>query len=86
MSSALQIQMVPDTGFSIKDLDTLIHALETRVKAREIMHIKEAAEYLGLSESRLYRIPKQVIPYHEIPGIRGRFYIREEIKNKIKTY
>jgi hypothetical protein len=84
--SALQVQFNPETGYSIKDLDTLIVALETRVKAREVMHRKDAAEFLGISPRQLdYWTAEKVIPHHVLPSTTVKLYLRSELLQKIKA-
>ena len=79
------IQMQPEGMFSIKDLDKFLFELERRWRSKDILHHDEAAEYLGISSSKLYRIPKSVLPYHEVEGLKGRLYLKSELIDKIKN-
>ena len=80
--SAPSIQMSPDyNGFTIQELDILLMALETRLKAKECMSPKEAAKYCGISVSSLY---KSSLPFHRIPGLGGRVYLRSELVETIR--
>lgn len=78
------IQMQPEGMFSVKDLDTFLFELERRWKVKEVMHVKECADYLGISVSKLYRLPKSVLPYHQLEGLEGRLYLRSEVIEYIK--
>lgn len=82
--STPQIQLVPEGQFSNKDLDAFLFELERRWKSKEILHVQEAADYLGISKSKLYRMPKEVFPYHEVEGMAGRLYLKSELLNAIK--
>lgn len=82
MNTALQIQMSPPTPFTIQELDTLIMALEGRVKAREIMHRKDLAEYLGCSERT---VDRSTLPHHYIPGTNVKVWLRSEVLEAIKN-
>lgn len=79
----LQVTMTPEGTLSIVDLDTLILAVRERV-VKEVLHVEEAAELLGISKSTLYRIPKESLPYHYLKGLEGRLYLRSEIIEKIR--
>lgn len=81
-----QVEFIPNGQWSVKDLDTLILALETRVKAKEVMHAKEAAAFIGISLRKLYEIPKEVFPFHEVPGLKGRLYLRSELIEKVRRF
>ena len=83
MSAGLQIQMTPPTPFTMQELDTLLHALETRVKAKEIMHRADLALYLGVSERTVDRCK---LPYHYIPGTNVKVWIRSEVLEGIKNH
>lgn len=56
-----QIEFLPAGQYTIKDLDTLLVALETRVKAREVMHTKDAAAYLGISPRQVQQLAAVII-------------------------
>lgn len=76
-----QVQFIPEGTYSIKDLDTLIIALETRIHAREVMHTQQAADFLGISKQTLYR---SKFPFHKVEGLEGRLYLRTELIERIK--
>ena len=83
MSAGLQINMVPNTGFTNEQLDTLLYALETRVKAREILHKKDLAAELGVSQRT---VDRSTLPHHYIPGTNVKVWIRSEIIEAIKNH
>lgn len=88
MSAGIQIQMVPDSGFSVKDLDAFLYALENRFKSREIMNKEEAAAYFsGISVRMLERLSKDgVIPSHCVPGTSIRVWLKSECVGVVKTW
>lgn len=86
MEAHKQIQFTPDGSFSVKDLDRFLFELEARFKAKEVMHRKDAAAYLGVSERTLDRLSVSgVIKYHTLEGLSGKLYLRSEILEKVKA-
>jgi hypothetical protein len=85
--SGLQVQFHPEVGgYSIKDLDSLLYALETRIKAREVMHRKEAAEFIGISLRQLDELTSQgSIPCHRLEGLSSKLYLRSELLDRIRN-
>ena len=58
------------TGWSIRSC-TLVH---------EWLSLKEAAHYLRVSRRTMYNLmDRGVLRCHEIPGLRGRWFKREEL-------
>lgn len=82
MSAGLQIQMAPPTPFTIQELDTLIVALEGRVKAREVLHRKDLAVELGVS---MRTVDRSTLPFHYIPGTNVKVWLRSEVLEAIKN-
>lgn len=83
MSAGLQIQMAPPTPFTIQELDTLLVALESRVKAKEIMQRQDLALYLGVS---LRTVDRSTLPFHYIPGTNIKVWIRSQVLEAIKKH
>ncbi|MBT1698249.1 hypothetical protein KK083_15255 [Fulvivirgaceae bacterium PWU4] len=83
----IQLEIIP-ASFTIKDVDTLLYALETRIKAREIMNKEEAAAYLsGISVRMLERLSKDdIIPCHYVPGTSIRVWLKSELVGVVKTW
>jgi excisionase family DNA binding protein len=81
------INMVPDGQYSIKDIDALLAALESRVQAREVMHRQEAADYLGINVRTLDRMSKRgELPFHQLKGLEVRLFLRSELIAFIKKH
>jgi hypothetical protein len=74
--------MNPEGMFSIKDLDRFLFEAERRFKQKEVMNPKEAAQFIGVSVATLY---KSEVPFHKIPGIDRRLYLKSEIIQVIKS-
>ena len=83
--SGLQVAMIPEGKYSQTELGTLITELERFYKGKEVMHTKEAAAFLGIGVTTLYRIPKTSLPYHKIEGLEGRLYLRSELLHSIRN-
>lgn len=81
--SGLQVTMTPEGSLSMVELDALILALKSR-SVKEVLHAKEAAAFLGISESKLYRMDKKVVPYHKLQGLEARLYLTAELLEYIK--
>lgn len=81
-----QVNFIPEGPYSIHDVETLVIAFESVVKAREVMHRKEAADFLGINIRTLDRLATAgSIPYHKIKGLEGtRLYLRSELVAHIK--
>ena len=77
------IQMLPEGRYTSKDLERLANELIEYVKYPDVMHTKEAAAFLDVSQAQLYRTPN--IPSHKIPGI-GRVYLKSELIDYIKKH
>ena len=79
------IQMRPDGRYQNQDLQRLVEELAEVVKQQEVMRTKEAAAFLGISQSQLYRI-QSCLPSHQVPGIAGRIFLRSELIDFIKKH
>lgn len=78
------IQMIPDGRYSNPDLERLANELREYVSWPEVMHTKEAAKFLGISESKLYRV--DTIPSHKVPGLSQKVYLKSELIEYIKKH
>ena len=77
----LQVHMIPEGQFQNKDLERLLQELQVIIKGKEVMNAADAAEFMGIGKTTIY---KSSVPYHKLPGIEGRFYLRSEIIQYIK--
>lgn len=77
----IEPRLVPDEYYSAKDIDRLFTALENHIKQREVMHRKEAADFLGINIRTLDRLATEGnLPYHRLKGLEGtRLYLRREL-------
>lgn len=81
------IQMRPDGQYSLRDIDKLIDAIESRVHAREVMRIEHAVEFLGVSRSQIDRMCRDgKLPFHRIEGLGGKLFLRSELLEFIKKH
>lgn len=78
-----QVRFIPEGTFSNKDLHRLLVELSAFLDQKEVMHVKEAAAFLGISRSTLYRTN---IPYHTLEGMEGRLYLKSELIDFIKKH
>lgn len=82
----IQLQSEPTT-LNIKDIDTLIEVLEKRVAAREVMRIEHAAQFLDISVRHVnHMCQKGQLPYHRLPGLGGKLFLRSEIIHLVKIH
>lgn len=80
--SANVIQLhAEQTTYSIKDIDSLIAAIENRVPPREIMRIEHITEFLGVSRKTIDNMCRAGMPFHRLPGLGGKLFVRSEIIN-----
>ena len=79
------IEMQPDGYYSTQDIDKLIEAIERRVHAREVMRIEDALTFLNVTRSTLSRMVQAGLPYHAVPGLGGKVFLRSELIDYIKT-
>ena len=82
----IEPRVIPDDyySFNLKDLNTLVVALKRFGESKEVMHTKEAAAFLGISVSKLYRMKN--LPYHRLEGLEGRLFLRSELIDYIKKH
>lgn len=71
-------------SFNLRDLKTLIIAIERFMESKEVMHTQEAADFLGISASKLYRMDN--VPHHKVPGFSGKVFLRSELIDYIKRH
>lgn len=83
-AQALSVAFTPEGPWTNEQLAAFNKALETWHKAKEVMNMAEMADFVGIGQTKLYSIPKEVFPYHTLPGIKRRFYLRSEIIEKIR--
>ena len=69
----IEPRVIPDDyySFDLKDLNTLVIALQRFADFKEVMHPKEAAAFMGIGTTSLY---KSEAPYHKIKGMAGSIY------------
>jgi hypothetical protein len=80
----IEPRVIPDDyySFDLKDLNTSITAVKRLTDAREVMHPKEAAAFIGTGVTSLYKCKN--IPHHKLPGLEGRLKYRSELIDFIK--
>lgn len=79
------INMVPDGQWPAAELDKLIHALETRImENREVLRIEQATSFLGVSRKTVDNMCRRGLPFHRIPGLDGKVFLRSELLDYIK--
>lgn len=76
------IQLKPEGQFINKDLERLLIELREIAHAPEVMDTQQAAAFLGISASKLYRMDN--IPSHRVPKISGKVFLRSELIDYIK--
>lgn len=82
--NALQVAFKPEGQWTDEQFATFMMGLETWYKAKEVMDIEEMAKFVGIGQTKLYSLGPDVFPFHKIPGIKKRFYIKSEVMAKIK--
>lgn len=80
------IRMEPDSPYPSQDMDRLIAAMENRLAAREVMRIEDALAFLNVTRSTLDRMVKKGLPYHTVPGLGGKLFLRSELIDYIKKH
>lgn len=76
------IIMKPEGRFTNHDLELLLSEMrEFVMREKEVMHVKEVAALLGVTERTVYT----TVPSHKVPGL-GRVYLRSEIIDYIKKH
>lgn len=78
------VNMIPEGQFSNKDLERLLIELDARAKQKEVMHTKEAAAFLGIGVTSIYKVKD--LPYHTLPGLEGRVYLKDELIDFIRKH
>lgn len=82
----IQLQSEPTT-LNIKDIDTLIEVIEKRVPAKEVMRIEDARNFLGISVRQINHMCQQEqLPFHRLPGLGGKLFLRSELIDHIKRH
>lgn len=61
----------------------MVVALKRLVESKEVMHAKEAAAFMGIGMTSLYKCQA---PFHQIKGIAGLIYLRSELIEVIKKH
>lgn len=77
------VQMLPEGRYASKDLERLANELIEYVRYPEVMHQQEAANFLGISYSKLRRMD---VPSHKMPKLKGRVYLKSELFDYIKKH
>lgn len=82
----IEPRVIPDDyySFTLKDMSTLVKALERFMEHKEVMRTKEAAKFLGIGKTKMYQMDR--IPSHTLPGISGKFYLRSELIDFIRNH
>ena len=78
------IQMLPEGRYTSKDLERLANELLEHARYPDVMRTKEAASFLGIGKTKMYQM--DCIPSHKLPGISGKFYLKSELIEYIKTH
>lgn len=77
------IQLNPTGRYSHQELETFVSEIRTYVeREKEVMHAKEVAAFLGVSERTVFR---SELPFHKVKGF-GRIYLRSEVIDFIKKH
>lgn len=83
---SIEPHIVPDEYYSAKDIDRLFAALEKRIGDQEIMRIEQALDFLSVTRSTLDRMIKKGLPYHNVPGLGGKMFLRSELIAYVKRH
>lgn len=86
---SIEPRVVPDDyySFNLKNLDTFLLALERRMAAKEVMHIGDAAKFMGCSVRKINDLcQRNKIPYHRIDGLAGKLFLRSELIEFFKKH
>ena len=79
------INMVPDGQWPATELDKLIHALEARIlETREVLRIEQMTEFFGVSRKTVDNMCRRGLPFHRVPGLNGKVFLRSELIDYIK--
>lgn len=78
------IQMKPAGQYSNQDLERLANELRDYVSFPDVLHQQDAANFLGISYSKLRRMDN--VPSHKLPGLSGRIYLKSELIDFIKRH
>jgi len=78
------IPMRSEGRYESKDLERLVNELYEHQQHKEVMHAKEAAAFLGIGLTSLYKCKD--IPHHTLPGLEGRIYLKDELIDFIKQH
>jgi hypothetical protein len=81
---SIEPHLVPDEYYSASDIDRLFAALEKRIVPREILLIEDALVALNCTRSTLDRMVKKGLPYHTVPGLGGKMFLRSELIAYVK--
>ena len=79
------INMVPDGQWPATELDKLIHALEARIlETREVLRIEQMTDFFGVSRKTVDNMCRRGLPFHRVPGLNGKVFLRSELIDYIK--
>jgi predicted XRE-type DNA-binding protein len=81
------LQMIPDGQYSNKDLERLVIELTGVIKQTEVMHRKQAAEFLGIAQRTLDKmVQESKVPFHRPEGFGGPVFLRSELIEHIRKH
>lgn len=81
-----QIENVLRQLGDIEDLHERMEQMEEHMfAAKEILTVKEAKEFLGISESQLYKLTRTLAIPHYKPSVKTIFFSRQEIIDWVKS-
>lgn len=78
------IAMKPEGRYANADLERLLNELKEYAGFPEVLHQQDAANFLGISYSKLRRMDN--VPYHKLPGLSGRIYLKSELLTYITKH
>jgi hypothetical protein len=77
------VQLKPEGRYVSSDLERLVNEIKDLAEYPEVMHQQVAANFLGISYSKIRRME---IPSHKLPGLVGRIYLKSELLDFIKKH
>ena len=82
----IDFHLIPDEYYSIKDIDRLFAALEKRLEASEVMRSEQTEVFLNVSRTTLNIMCRKGLPYHTVPGLSGKIFLRSELIDFVKKH
>lgn len=80
------VNMVPEGYFQNKDLERMLIEIRRVAEQDEVMRSEQAEVYLKVSRTTLNVMCRKGLPYHTVPGLGGKIFLRSELIEFIKKH